>query len=298
MDHPHEHTITDPPHEDTTMDPNEDESPPTGGIINPDRPSTAPGRMLCDLIRNCQVLSAELPPDDWDDRASPPLIERKRSGTLSLNTPDPSTRRVVSAPVASPPRPGPSRWKPSQPRYYSMNNASQPSDNEATGPSTSVRDPYIMVAPSDKSVAKPPPPNDEERYRLAQDGPYPSMASSNRPTASSGPAPPSSSVHPALRGQGIARAPMAGLNVPRTRTPIRQEGSEDPLLPRGGSFTHTNGVHLPSPLRNVSLPGDGFEDIELLPRGMPQQAHQHPGPTPKQKKSWFRKWFLCGRSRK
>lgn len=279
------------PRENANTDPDQNVNL-TEDITELDRPATAPGRMLCDLIRNCQVISAELPPDDWDDGAAPPRIERKQSGTFSLSLSEPPTRRVVSAPAPSPSRSNPRTGKSTRPRYYSANNISEPSAYYAAAPTTPAHAPSETYSSSSEGlIPEPLRLRDQERYGCTQDGPYPSMASPRSSKA------PSSSVHPALRDQGLSRSPFARLNISRTRLPMEREGSEDSLLPRGGTFTHTNGVHLPSPLRNVSLPGDDFEDVELMPLGLPRQAYELSGPS-QAKQSWFRRWFCCGGSRK
>ncbi|KAF1979416.1 hypothetical protein BU23DRAFT_154320 [Bimuria novae-zelandiae CBS 107.79] len=255
------------------------------------QPVSAPPKMLGDRITNCQHLSANFPPDEWTDETSPPRIEHKRNGTLSLGAADTETRRVVSAPV---PCTSPTRSTsavPARPRYYQANLLS------TSGLGASESDSFLVRVPnmsSSTSLINNPPATRE--VCLVQDGPYPVIGPARVP------------VTPTNRSDPAFRAPAprtGGLRVQRTRSSRRSNSSASSLLPAGGTFTHTNGVLMPSPLRNVSLPGEQEEEIELIPRGLPRQIYELSGPREEPRNApwsratfWLRKWFCCCKRRK
>ncbi|KAK3197576.1 hypothetical protein GRF29_216g663593 [Pseudopithomyces chartarum] len=249
------------------------------------RPLAAPGKSLSDFINNCQQLSAHLPPDGWIEDTPPRRI--KRSSTLSLSLADIPNRGTASAPTPQfPPRP--SSQQPTRPWRYVSNPA--PHTNIDSTQDVSESPPLVKSTPN-----MPPPSSSKDKLSLCmnQDGPYPIIFPKTQEKSIN-------DIHPALRPTfcpaRAARPAPPTLVLPRTRPHITQNGSGTSLLLRGGGFSPTNAAHLPSPLRNVSLPGDNMDDVELLPRSVSRTALELAGPA--EEKSWFWKWFACGGCRK
>lgn len=83
--------------------------------------------------------------------------------------------------------------------------------------------------------------------------------------------------------------------IPRTPSSPSREYL---LSPASRSFANSNGVHQPSPLRNVSMPGRDDSDIELVPRGLPRAVHELPGAKEDESKGWWGcrwEWGCCRR---
>lgn len=227
------------------------------------RPSSAPSVMLTDLINNCQRMSATLPPDNCDVTTAPPAIHRREAGILSLS-PAPtrriSTRRVTSAPAAAP-----SQFRPKKERYYSSRATEGAASPGAISESLTV-EPPTPTPTSTSSLS---------RRRESDDSAHPSSS----PTRS---------------------LPLRTADVDTPARPYtRVESSSRREYRRGhtlGAFSHSNGVHRPSPLRNVSMPGEGGREIELVARGLPRAVYELPGPREERRgrrKVWD--WGCCGR---
>lgn len=261
------------------------------------QPATAPRKSLNEFIINCKRLSATLPPDDcWTDENPLPRIERARSGTLSLSLADTPNRQAINVPTSASPGFGLGSHMSTQSQYFISNFVSYPNLSNAEDSGASLL--RILGArnmPSPESLIPGPSTSQESLpIPLNQDGPYPIILPKTRGGSND-------NIHPALRAADPAlRAASTAPLVPvLSKSHSRSDPNKSPysLPPRRGTFTPTNRIHVPSPLRNVSLPGDSMEDIEMLPQNLPCQPHELPGPA-EEKKSWFLKWFSCGGCRK
>ncbi|KAF9741614.1 hypothetical protein PMIN04_002648 [Paraphaeosphaeria minitans] len=188
--------------------------------------------MLRNLINDCRRMSASLPPDGWDDATPPPAIQRRKSGTLALSAVRrPSTRRVASAPATAP--------------SQDKNHEAQPYQSKELTPSPATTSTSLAVQPPIPEPASVP----SSPREAMQDSPCPA------------PSLPRTVPSPTPDWTGDAMTPARP--IPR----VALCSSRQQLLsPTPRSLPHPNGMHRPSPLRSVSMPGEGDSEIVLSPR--------------------------------